>query len=452
MGHIDENAVVRFELDEIAASVGGSVVPADVEGGIDGAAIDSRSILPGQLFVAVRAERDGHDFIGEAASAGATAALVDSEFPGVSPPSTIPLIVTVDVPEALAQLGRAARARLDCPVVGITGSVGKTTTKDLLAAIYRTRGEVAASLRSFNNELGVPLTLLCASENAGAAVIEMGARGIGHIASLCSVARPTIAIVTTVAAAHLEMFGSLDAIAEAKGELVEALPNDGLAVLNAEVPRVSAMASRTSSRVLTFGTHGDVRAQSVRLDDELRAEFILASPWGEAAVRLGVRGEHNVANGLAAAAAALGSGVPLDLVVEGLATDELSPWRMEFVRSEQGGIVLNDAYNANPESMVAALRSLASVTATRRVAVLGPMAELGEASDAHHHDVAVLARELGIEIVAVGTDAYGATPVPASGVPDVIGEVGPDTAVLVKASRVGGLEVVASALSGRRLQ
>jgi UDP-N-acetylmuramoyl-tripeptide--D-alanyl-D-alanine ligase len=307
----------------------------------------------------------------------------------------------------------------------------------------------AASIRSFNNELGVPLTLCNAPDDVEAAVVEMGARGSGHIAFLCQMARPTVGVVTTVQAVHTELMGGEADIARTKGELIESLPDDGLAVLNAAVPLVVAMSARTSARVVTFGDGGDVRAERVTLDDALRPSFVLRSPWGDADVHLGVRGVHNVDNALAAAAVALFFGLSPELVARGLASSDQSPWRMDLQVAPGGARILNDAYNAAPASVAAALRSLASLEATRRTAVLGTMAELGERSRAEHLAVAELADELGIRLVAVDTDLYGVDPV--DGIDGALAALGPldqDDAVLVKASRVVGLERLAAALLG----
>ncbi len=413
---------------------------------VRGAANDTRSMRPGQLFVALRAERDGHHFVDAARVAGAAAALVEHRVD-----VELSQLLVGDTARSLLRLGAWARSRLTCPVIGVTGSVGKTTTKDMLASIHLTVGPVAASERSFNNEVGVPLTLFDADPDAVVAVVEMGARGAGHISLLCEVALPTTAVVTAVTAAHVETFGSLDAIAAAKGELVQSLPHDGLAVLNADDPLVAAMAVRTTAPVLTFGDAGDVRASAVSVDSDLRARFLLESPWGSESVCLGVRGAHNVANALAAAAAALGSGattgVGLDDVVAGLSAQARSPWRMELSTSPEGARILNDSYNANPASMKAALHALAGLTAHRRVAVLGPMAELGDSGPAEHLAVAAVAADLGIEVVAVGTSEYGTPPV--EDPLEALGVLDEGVAVLVKASRAGGLEAVAAQLVGR---
>jgi UDP-N-acetylmuramoyl-tripeptide--D-alanyl-D-alanine ligase len=350
-----------------------------------------------------------------------------------------------DTAVALSALGAYARDRLDDRldgrVVGVTGSVGKTSVKDLLAVALGARWRTAASAGSFNNELGVPLTLLSAPDDAEALVVEMGARGTSHVADLCAVARPTVGVVTRVAAVHTASFGTLDDVAAAKGELVDALPASGVAVLNAGDPRVAAMAVRARGRVLTFGVGGDVRAEAVQLDGDLRPAFRVVSPWGAADVRLRVRGEHMVDNALAAAAAALACDVPLDDLARALGTADLSRWRMDLLTLPSGARVLNDAYNANPTSMAAALRALAALDARRHLAVLGVMAEIGPSSDEEHRAVGELARELGIEVVAVDAPAYGGTVVEGiEQAAEALADLGADDAVLLKGSRVAGLE------------
>jgi UDP-N-acetylmuramoyl-tripeptide--D-alanyl-D-alanine ligase len=437
---------MRLTTDEIAAATGGRRVGPDVT--VDGAAIDSRVVRPGQLFVPVVAERDGHDFVDDAMRAGA-AAYLWSRGPVLGVRGAATAIAVPDTGRALLDLGRAVRPRIPGDVVGITGSVGKTTVKDLTAAALGTVLRVAASDRSFNNELGVPLTLLDAAGDVEAAVIEMGARGRGHVTLLCEVARPTIGVVTSVAMAHTEMFGTIDEVAASKGELVEALPAAGTAVLNADDPRVDAMAWRTSARVLRFGrgAGAEVRATGVTVDDDLRARFVVESPWGRAEVRLGLRGEHQVSNALAAASAAMAAGVGLADLVPALVLEAASPWRMSLTTTPSGARVLNDAYNANPSSTAAALRALARLPARRRVAVLGLMAELGPAAEDEHRRVAELASQLGVEVVAVGTPWYGVPPVDGpEDAADVLGSLGEDDAVLVKGSRVAGLERLASLL------
>jgi UDP-N-acetylmuramoyl-tripeptide--D-alanyl-D-alanine ligase len=425
----------------MAEAAGGTLVGEDTE--VAGAVNHSGAVVGGELFVAVVSDRDGHDFIADALARGAAAYLTSR------PPVGGTAVVVADTSAALLDLGRAARRRLPDRVVGVTGSVGKTSVKDLLAAALAPRFRVAASAGSFNNELGVPLTLLNAADDTEALVVEMGARGPGHVALLCEVAVPTVAVVTRVAAAHTAVMGDLDRIARSKGELVEALPPTGTAVLNAADPRVAAMASRTAATVVRFGAGGDVVAEEVRLDDELRPSFRLRTPEGHADVRLGVAGHHQVDNALAAAAAAVAVGASLDDVATGLASARLSPMRMALGRAPSGAVVLNDAYNANPASMAAGLRALAALPARRRLAFLGTMAELGDRAVSDHRDIAALAVELGVQVVAVGEPAYGVEVVPdvaaaASRAADL--GLGEGDAVLVKASRVARLERLAEAL------
>jgi UDP-N-acetylmuramoyl-tripeptide--D-alanyl-D-alanine ligase len=414
--------------------------------------MDSRALRPGQLFVALQADRDGHDFLTDARAAGAGAVLLERADDGG------PAVVVADAGAALTVLGAHARDRLDgvvvdgrpVAVIGVTGSVGKTSVKDLIAAATAPSRTTAASLRSFNNELGVPLTLLEAADDTEVAVIEMGARGVGHVRELCAIARPTIGVVTAVALAHTEAFGAIDEVARTKGELVESLTADGTAVLNLGDERVAAMAGRTTAGVLTYGLdRGDVRAEGVVLDDHLRPRFTLVTPWGGAEVLLAVRGRHNAENAAGAAAAALAAGADFDGVVAGLSDATLSPWRMELTVAPSGARVLNDAYNANPTSMLAALDALADMEADRHTAVLGPMAELGEHADPEHRRITQRAEALGVRIVAVDTDAYGPGTDVVTGVDGAVaalGDLGPGDALLIKASRVAGLERLAHRL------
>jgi UDP-N-acetylmuramoyl-tripeptide--D-alanyl-D-alanine ligase len=433
---------MRLTTAEVAAATGGTACGPEVT--VDGACIDSRLVRGGELFVALHGDRDGHDYVDAALDAGAAAALVSER------PRREPCVLVGDTFVALTALATAMRARLPERVVGITGSVGKTSTKDLLAAALARRWRVSASTKSFNNELGVPITVLRAPDDVEAVVVEMGARGRRHVAALCAVARPLVGVVTTVGLSHSEFFGTVEDVAVAKGELVEALPPGGTAVLNAEVPLVAAMASRATARVLTFGlAAGDVRADAVTLADDLRPRFRLRSPWGEADVALAVRGHHQVGNALAAAAAALACETPLDDVALGLGDAHLSPWRMQLDRSPSGALILNDAYNANPLSTEAALRALAGLPAQRRTAVLGIMAELGDVGPSEHARMAALADDLGIRVIAVAAPDYGvgeqvASPEEAL---DRLGPVGEGDAVLVKGSRAAGLETVAGTLA-----
>jgi UDP-N-acetylmuramoyl-tripeptide--D-alanyl-D-alanine ligase len=310
---------------------------------------------------------------------------------------------------ALAQLARAVVARLDHPtVIGLTGSAGKTSTKDLLAQLLAPMGATVATPLSFNNEIGLPLTVLHADGDTRYLVAEMGANRAGHIAYLTGIVPPTVGLVTNIGTAHLGEFGgSKEAIAAAKGELLEALPPHGLAVLNADDPYVMSMAARTSARLLTFGrAGGDVRATDVELDKAGLPSFTLRHQGAAARVRLGMPGEHQAANATAAAAAALGLGADLQVVAEILCSArQLTPGRMEVMERPDGVTIINDAFNANPDAMRAALAALAAMAGgTRRtVAVLGEMRELGARSEACHAEVGRDVARAGItHLIAVG--------------------------------------------------
>jgi UDP-N-acetylmuramoyl-tripeptide--D-alanyl-D-alanine ligase len=463
-GSLPRSRAMHWSPRAIAACTGGTLQTGWTPDSPDdriltGVSTDSRSIQPGELFVAITAERDGHDFIGSAVQSGATGLVVDrSRVPELESLAggarSIAVVAVADTATALLDIGEAARRRLDIPVIGITGSVGKTSTKDLAAAALAARFETVSSEKSFNNELGVPLTLANAPEWAEVAVIEMGSRGPGHIAKLCRVALPTIGVVTAVAAAHTEAFGGLDQVAAAKAELVEAVPDKGTVVLNADDHRVLAMARRTRAEVLTYSVlspppvHADIVAEGIAVDDRLRPSFSVRTPWGAAAVRLEARGVHQVGNALAALTVALRCGVDLGAATAALAGAGLSPWRMELRRTPSGAFVLNDAYNANPASMAAALHALADLEARRRSAVLGLMAELGDDSDSQHLAVAEEASRLGIELIPFATEAYGIKAV--AGIEEALERMGPlssGDAVLVKGSRVAGLERLAARLT-----
>ncbi|MBW8825251.1 MAG: UDP-N-acetylmuramoyl-tripeptide--D-alanyl-D-alanine ligase [Acidobacteria bacterium] len=433
---------MRFTASDVAAATGGELVGPDVE--IDGVSVDTRAEVAGRLFVPIVAARDGHDFIPAALAGGAAAYLT------VGPAEGGTAIRVDDTLVALGAVGRAARDRLPDVVVGITGSVGKTSVKDLLAAVLAQRFRTVSSERSFNNEIGVPITLANAPGDTEAAVVEMGARGIGHIRLLCGIARPVVGVVTAVGHVHTELFGTIDDVAIGKGELVEALPADGTAILNADDDRVAAMAVRSSAPVVSYGLAGaDVTAEHVALDDDLRASFRLCSPAGTVEVSLSARGAHQVSNALAAAAAGLACGVELDAIAAGLHDAALSPWRMELARTRTGALVLNDSYNANPISVAAALQALAHLPARRRVAVLGTMAELGDVADREHAQVGALADRLGLRLVAVGESRYGGELVSTlDDAATLLGDLGEGDAVLLKGSRVAGLERLAERLLG----
>jgi UDP-N-acetylmuramoyl-tripeptide--D-alanyl-D-alanine ligase len=316
-----------------------------------------------------------------------------------------------------------------------------------LASTFRT----AASQRSFNNELGLPLTLLGAPDAVRWAVLEMGVRRVGDIERLAKVARPDVGVVTSVGMAHVEYLGDLDGVARAKTELVTALPAPGLAALNFDDPRVRDMASLCACPVLGYGRGGDadVRADDVTLDEDLRARFRLSSPWGRSEVRLALHGVHQVPNALAAATVALWSGIPIDTVAAALELSEGSPWRMEVHHVPGGPVLIIDCFNAIPASAEAALRSLAALPGERKLALLGLMAELGDQSAAEHRRISLVAEELGIEVVGYETGLYGEPHV--TGVDEAVallGTMGSGDAALVKGSRVARLEEVVRAYAG----
>src|ERR671931_2895096 len=329
---------MRLSAAELTAHLGGELVGPDVS--IAGASVDSRTIRPGQLYAPIVAERDGHAFVPPALEAGAPAYLT------AQGPVGWTAIRVCDTAAALLSLGSLARERVG-GAIGITGSVGKTTTKDLLAGCLASTFPTAASERSFNNDLGLPLTLLNAPDAARWVVLEMGVRRVGDIERLAEVASPDVGVVTSVDMAHVEYLGDLDGVARAKGELVAALPASGLAVLNFDDPRVRHMASLSACPVLGYavGADAEVRADDVTLDRELRARFRLSSPWGQTEVRLALRGVQQVANALAAAGAALWCGVPLEAGAAGLEASQGSPPRVEGPRLPGGPLLVVDCFN-----------------------------------------------------------------------------------------------------------
>jgi UDP-N-acetylmuramoyl-tripeptide--D-alanyl-D-alanine ligase len=431
---------VRILASQAAEATSGQLVGSDVA--FEGASFDSRSIASGQLFVPIVADRNGHDYI-EAALRGGAVAYLTSEPPDRSRGGSA--IVVDDTVPALMALATWCRHTMNVPVIGVTGSVGKTSTKDLIAAALGATRRVTANLRSFNNEQGLPVTILGAPADTEVLVVEMGMRGLGEITRLCSVAAPTIGIVTAVAGAHTERVGGLDGVALAKRELIEALPHSGVAVLNADDHRVAAMASHTDATVITYGLTGDVRVSQLALDELARPMFTIESPWGSGTVRLAVSGEHMAFNAAAALATVGVVEGTIGAAIDALATAQISGMRMEVRRAASGAVVVNDAYNANPDSMRAALRALSQMRADRRFAVLGTMAELDDPV-AGHREVAELAAEFGITLIAVGTDRYGVAAV--DDPIGALGEIGVGDAILIKASRVAGFERFAARLLG----
>lgn len=438
--------------------------------------IDSRLATPGSLFVALPGERaDGHDFAGTAVAAGAAAILCTRELS-----LGVPQLLVPDAAAGLAALATSlvAEARqAGLVTIGITGSSGKTSTKDLLAQVLAGAGPTVAPVGSFNNEIGLPLTATRITTDTRFLVSELGARGQGHITWLCGIVPPLVGVVVNVGHAHLGEFGSVAAIARAKGELVEAVPAGGWAVLNADDPLVTAMAGRTVARIAGFAVGGEpgigelrVWASAVSADPLQRARFQLhaaGATAGTAPVQLQVTGAHQVGNALAAAAVGLTQGLGVAEVAAALGSATArSHWRMELTERPDGVLVVNDAYNANPDSMAAALRTLASLRRPggRLLAVLGDMLELGPGAAAEHHAIGALAADLGVDaLLAIGEHAGDLTAGAAGG--HLTGTVVADRAdavaaaaawlrpadvVLVKASRGLALETVAEDLSAHR--
>lgn len=478
-------------LAEVAAAIGVRAPVGASDIAVTSVEFDSRKVRPGALFIALAGEHtDGHLFAEAAAAAGAVAVLGSREVAAL-PTLTVAESAASEavtgnpavdrsgpVLAALSRLAHHVAERLvaaGLTVIGVTGSAGKTSTKDLIRAVLAQAGTVVAPPESFNNELGFPYTVLRADETTDFLVLELSARGIGHIGALTRIARPRIGAVLNVGSAHLGEFGSREAIARAKGELVEALPpadEGGVAVLNGDDALVAGMATRTSAAVVLTGTGpgAAVRAEDIALDAVARASFRLVTPEGDAPVHLAVVGEHQVANALAAAAVGRAAGMDAQAVAAALSqAGPASKWRMAVTDVPGGVTMVNDAYNANPESMRAALAALGHLApGGAHWAVLGEMAELGSAAPEAHRELGALARRAGIGLLAVGDGARelydgaiaaghegrerAAGPEPLyfedidAAVAGLLPLIAPGDAVLVKASRAVGLERFAERL------
>ena len=452
--------MIERRLSEIASAVRGALRgPDDVASTVE---TDSRAVGPGSLFVAIDGERlDGHAFVGDAFARGAVGALVHRS--GID--GTV--IQVPDTGRALLDLAADERDRMTgTRVVGITGSNGKTSAKDLAAAVVGTRLRTHASPASFNNEVGLPMTLLRAEPGVEVVVAEMGARREGDVRLLCDVARPDAVVVTNVGRAHLGIFGSWDAIVRAGSEPVEWLGPDGTAIVNADDAVARAYADETDAAVITFGLDpgADVRAEDVELGPDARATFTLWSAGEREPVELAVPGDHMVSNALAAAAVGRWAGVTLAECAAALKGAGVAHWRMETSTGTSGIVIVNDAYNANPESMAAALKSARWMAKGERlVAVLGHMAELGPVEFEEHEKLGQLVVRIGVErLITVGEQARaiaraaireGQLPEdvasyedPSDAAADVRAWTRPGDVVLVKGSRVAGLERVAETL------
>jgi UDP-N-acetylmuramoyl-tripeptide--D-alanyl-D-alanine ligase len=448
-------------MSEVARAVDGALVGDDVE--VRSVATDSREVVAGALFVALPGDRvDGHGFVGRSLELGAAGVLVQD-----GSEADAPTIRVRSTHEALLRLAAyERRRRADLTVVAVTGANGKTTTKDMAGVVCATAHRTHVSPGSFNNEVGLPRTLLDAPDDVAVVVAEMGARRRGDVALLCEIARPDIVVVTNVGVAHLEIFGSWEAIVEASAEPVDWLDDDGLAILNADDPVVRAYASRCRGKVVTFGLspEAQVRGEAVTLGRDGLAAFDLVHEGDRERIGLTVPGDHMVPNALAAAAIGLQLGVPFAACASALAHATVSRWRMESFTTPDGVRVVNDAYNANPESMAAALRTTRWIAGDGRlIAVLGAMAELGPASAEEHERVGELAARIRVDrLIAVGPAARsiavsavreGIEPddvMSYDDIEDVVADVRAHAmsgdVVLCKASRVVGLERVAEAL------
>jgi UDP-N-acetylmuramoyl-tripeptide--D-alanyl-D-alanine ligase len=445
-----------ISLSALAQTLGGEIRNGDAV--FERVVIDSRAVAAGDLFVALRGERfDAHAFVEQARAAGAVAALVSEWVP-----ATLPQLRVHDTLAGLQRFAAAWRTRFDAPVVAVTGSNGKTTTKQLLAAVFAARGPVLATRGNLNNHIGVPLTLLGLREVHRTAVIEMGANHLHEIALLTRLTRPDVGVVTQAGSAHLEGFGSHENIARGKGELFAGLEG-GVAVINADdvyAPLWRGLAPRAAHLMFGFSAHADVSAHNVEpLDDGSGSRFVLRTPGGSADVQLPLPGRHNIMNALAAAGCAVALGMDAEVIAHGLASVEPPRGRLSWLRTPQGARVLDDSYNANPDSLRAGLELLAAQRG-RRTLVLGDMAELGPEAADLHREVGRLAQRLGIErlhalgpLAAQAAMAFGRGAEAHENLDALLqalrGETDADCVLLVKGSRSARMERVVDALVDR---
>ncbi len=452
---------MKRTLLDFARECGGTLRGADRS--FSGVSSDTRTLKPGELFVALRGPRfDANQFVSAAKSAGAAGAIVDSAQEAV-----ISQIVVQDTQAALERLGCSWRSQFAIPVIGVAGSNGKTTTKEMTATILAQAGSCLATRGTLNNHIGVPLTLLRIEASNEFAVIEMGANHPGEVAALVRIARPTVGLITNAGAEHLEGFGSLEGVARAEGEMVEGLAPSATAVINADDAFASLWRQMTSARVVTFGIEKSADFAATGIRTTIGAEgfvthFVLESPLGPAtAVELHMGGRHNVANALAAAAAAGAAGATLQHVVGGLAAVRAVPGRLQFKRAAGGAWLIDDSYNANPSSVRAGIEVLASLEGHKWL-VLGDMAELGEYAHSSHREIGEFARQCGIErlyatgeLAALAVESFGPGAkwfADAAALAQALAAASPDVRMLIKGSRVNRLERVVEALVGSTLE
>ena len=465
---------MRLTLQKLLDATGGCLVRGEADTLIESFSNDSRSIARGGCFVAIRAERDGHDFIDDAAQRGAVVALTDRAIDDAVGKGLAVVLVDSSV-AALAHVARRVRDEIlqDASVVGITGSTGKTSTKDLCVAAMRDL-RLHANSQSFNNEIGLPLTMLDAACDTDVLILEMGARFRGNIRELCEIARPAIGVITNIGLAHAEHLGGVAGVAATKGELLESLPLDGFAIIpSGEFSK--QLSARTQSEKIRVGTdlaeRPDVLVRVLALDDQLRPTVGVDSPWGSVEMKVGLRGAHQATNGAMALIVALRCGVEIEAAAAGIATATGSNWRMEISKLDDNITMINDAYNANPTSMRAAIEALASAPCRgRRIAILGAMREIGAASEHEHRKLGALLVDADIDtLICVGdegqwiamgaenrNDSVGGTALDTVEAVKNAAEAGesavrivrPGDTVLLKASRAIGLESVARRLEG----
>ena len=431
--------------------------------------IDTRTLKGGELFVALQGpHHDAHDFLSQAARKGAAGFMVQS-WPARRGAALrgLPVIQVKDTTVALGQLAGLVRSKSTARVIGVTGSTGKTLTKDFLASVLQRNYKTVASQGSFNNEVGVPLTLLSIKPSTEMVVLEMGSRGPGHIAQLCSFAKPDAGIVTNVGVTHYKYFKSEENVALAKAELLKAIPPEGFCVLNADEPRYKWLARRCGGKDFCFGTSraSQVRGEDLRVNDRGKPSFTIMYNGSRIGIDLPLPGRHNLYNALAAAACSLALGLGLEQVKAGLEKARLTEWRMEMFKTSEGVTILNDCYNSNPAAMKAALKSLADIDASGKlIVVLGDMAELGSISEEAHHRVGELVVESGADVlITVGKRARDiASAARHRGLPrgsvfptrDVVqaaevlrSVLEPEDMVLIKGSRSLGMERLAHSLA-----
>lgn len=433
---------------EVASVAHGTLVGLDCEA--SGIAFDSRSLRRGEAFVALGGDADGHDYLSSAAAAGAPFAIVRRG-------KSIDALTCIEVDDcdaALTALGRHCRERLtatlDGRVIGITGSVGKTSTKDLVLAVLRSQFMNAhGPEKSLNNDIGVPVTIINSPEACDALVLEMGMRGFGEIARLCEVGRPQIGVITEVGDAHGERVGGVAGVIRAKAELLQALPESGIAIVNSDSVNAMKTVHNISAHVVTFGSSetASVRFEIVSVDERGCCTVRFTAENQSAVGVVPLPGTHMASNAAAAVAVGISCGIGIGRCVEALANVQSAPQRMQWMTGPRGLRILDDSYNANPVSVAAALRTIAETPAARRCAVLGVMAEVTD-SAAAHQEIAALCRQLGIELLSLETDLYGTSAMTVTQIVATLSELDSNNVVVVKGSRMAATERVVHALIG----